>query len=622
MQPTAGQPATGHAGVNAPQPAISRRAALRRLLGDLNAGRRGLQPVANDNAGFDGVLWRLASTESGPMLCVGDDGQIGRWQDSAWHWQTLPEQLNLHALCEVEGELYAVGWLGALYHCGQDGDWKLLQGGADAAGRENLPLFDIAADGHNQLWAVGDHGLVLRRREQHWEAMDSGSSANLRAVLPLSDGRVLAAGLSGTLLVLDAGRWQTVQTNTGCPLVSMAECPDGRVVLVGGEYSVADGGFRGRLLEYSDEGVVDITPEAPLPRLRRVRWLDDALWICGDEGFALHWSDTGIEHLHNPARFDLHDVYRHGGETWFCGDRGSLFQVSTEAAAPAIQAGNEPHWQLLSEGGIRGALRTLCVLDSERILAAGDAGHVLHIEGDELRWEQLPGGLRIHDLWCSSPRNVFAACDGGTLMHYDGESWEVIHRGRSDCALLAIQGFGPHDVFAVGDNGYALRYDGLGWKTLETGVKQELYGLWGQDSDHLLAVGGGGLVLRWNGSSFRSFGAGTDQDLYAVAGRGLNSLLLCGLAGKLIRFADQQWHQEFTGVRSDLHGLAIDGAEAICVGSHGTVLRSVTDRDGRLRWDPETTPTTHTLQAVASNGSGSWAVGSFGCVLRRKGDGH
>ncbi len=604
--------------MNAPQPDISRRAALRRLLGDFSAGRRGLQPVANSNAGFDGVLWRLASSGNGELLCVGDDGLVGRWQDAAWSWQALPEKLNLHAGCEADQELYAVGWLGALYRCDDQGQWELLQGGTDQAASDNLPLFDIAADGDKQLWAVGDHGRILHHRGQHWDVMDSGSRANLRAVLPLSDGRVLAAGLSGTLLVLEDERWHTVETGTACPLVSMAECPDGRVILVGGEYSVTDGGFRGCLFEFSAEGVVDITPEAPLPRLRQVRWLDDALWICGDEGLALRWSDAGIEQLHNPARFDLHDVCRHEGETWFCGDRGSLFQVCTEAAAPTIQTNeNAPRWQLVSEGEIRGALRTLCVLGENQLLAAGDSGHVLHIADDELRWEQVPGGLRIHDLWCSSPRNVFAACDAGTLMHYDGESWEVIHRGRADCALLAVQGFGPHDVFAVGDNGYALRYDGLGWKTLETGVKQELYGLWGQDSDHLLAVGGGGLVLRWNGQSFRSFGAGTDQDLYGVTGRGLNSLLLCGLAGKLIRFADQQWHQEFTGVRSDLHGLAIDGAEALCVGSHGTVLRSVTDRDGAVRWDPEATPIAHTLQAVASSDSDCWAVGSFGCVLRR-----
>jgi photosystem II stability/assembly factor-like uncharacterized protein len=490
-----------------------------------------------------------------------------------------------------------------------------MQGGGKESCRENLPLFDLAADGRGQLWAVGDQGRVTQFDGSRWLEHDSGTSANLRAVLPLTNGEVLVSGSGGTVIRFRDGRWSTEDTPTGCPLVSMADLGDDNIMAVGGEYDVDRACFAGRLFLGADGDWHEIESEQHLPRLRRVRRHGDTLVICGDDGTAFRWTAEGARRLHCPVRHDLHDIlFESDGSALICGDGGTLL-YETELSQQAQQSSSSapPCWQRISNGETRRTLRAIWPLGDGKLIAAGDGGAILHIDGSQVQARVAPGGLRVHALWGSSPKHVFAACDRATILHFDGDTWTTAHRGDQDTALLAITGFGPHDIFAVGDGGYALRYDGLMWRRLETGVQQELYGLWGQDSKHLLAVGSGGLVLRFNGEHWKAFSAGTDHDLYAVTGSGLEKLFLAGLNGALVRYEDDAWHRDFSGTRSDLHALAVGDQACYAAGSSGTVLKNA---DGI--WELERTGCTDTLQALAVTATGVYAAGSGGTILRRR----
>ena len=337
------------------------------------------------------------------------------------------------------------------------------------------------------------------------------------------------------------------------------------------------------------------------------------LLICGDGGTAFRWTTEGARRLPTRLRYDLHDVIcLDDAKLLICGDSGCVLQESVARPGEKSKPDTgKQQWHTISNGETNRTLRTAWHIANEQLIAAGDSGVVLHIDGEEIAERPTPQKLRIHDLWGSSPKNIFAVCDSSTILHFNGEEWTIAHQGNVDTALLAITGFGPHDIFAVGDSGYALRFDGLMWRQIETGVQQELYGLWGQDSQHLLAVGGGGLVLRWNGERWKSFSAGTDQDLYGVCGSGLTKLFITGLAGTLIRFEDNAWHRDFSGVRSDLHTAAASEDVFYVAGSNGTILRN---SDGI--WEPENSGSDATIQALAVTDSCVYAVGSGGTVLK------
>jgi RHS repeat-associated protein len=78
---------------------------------------------------------------------------------------------------------------------------------------------------------------------------------------------------------------------------------------------------------------------------------------------------------------------------------------------------------------------------------------------------------RLWAVWGSSPEDVFAVGDFGTILHFDGKSWAEMDSGV-DGHLYGIYGYGPNDVYAVGALGAAvLHYDGGSWSTvsIETG---------------------------------------------------------------------------------------------------------------------------------------------------------
>jgi photosystem II stability/assembly factor-like uncharacterized protein len=601
--------------LNAPAPGSSRRSFLTRLFnGPDTAATTELTPLAALRQQTDGVLWAAVADAADNMFLAGDDGTVFRFDGDSWSQEDFPGKPPVHSLCLHNDRVYSVGWLGFICER-SDGRWRRIQGGLNAIGTDNLPLFEIEADTAGNLWAVGDEGRIVQYNGETWHEHNSGTSANLRSVLPLADGRVLVAGAGGTVLIFDQDTWSPIETDTGCPVVSMAQLSDHTVIAVGGEYDLNDGEFRGRIFLFNDGLWQAVDTEQPLPRLRRVRKCGDNLLICGDDGTAFRWTAEGARRLPTRLRYDLHDIIcLDSGEVLICGDGGTLLQETAARPGATTQDNQEQqHWRVISDAETNRTLRAIWPIGKNSLIAVGDSGTVLHIEGEQLICRQTPQKLRIHSLWGSSPKNVFAVCDSSTILHFDGNEWSVAHQGNVDTALLAITGFGPHDIFAVGDSGYALRYDGLMWRQIETGVQQELYGLWGQDSQHLLAVGGGGLVLRWNGKRWKPFSAGTEQDLYGVCGSGLEKLYITGLAGTLIRFEDNAWHRDFSGVRSDLHAVA--GSEGVyyAVGSNGTILHN---DDGI--WESESADCNVTLQAITATDHGIYVVGSGGTVLKRK----
>ena len=598
--------------MNAPLKSASRRRFLTHLFSD-TPGYTGLSPIEGLHQHTDSVFWAALRISDQEHYVAGDDGLVFRFDGTSWSRENFPSRLPIHSLCAARGNIYSAGWLGQICERTET-TWRTVQGGEKNPATVNQPLFEIAADSGDVLWAVGDNGRVVRFDGQTWSELDCGCVANLRAVLPLDDGSVMVAGSGGTVRTLRDGIWQKVETGTGCTIVSMESLGDDTVIAVGGEYNVEEGQFRGRIFLLHDGRWQPVESEHPLPRLRRVRRFGDSLLICGDAGAAFRWGPTGAQRLNTRVRYDLHDLScNDAGEALVCGDGGTLLQ-ETDTPVRETTAGDESRarWQQISNGETNLTLRGIWGVGDGQLIAAGDGGRVLHIDGESITPHKVPDGLRIHGLWGSSPRHVFAACDNATILHFDGEQWRVAHQGHVETALLAITGFGPHDIFAVGDSGYCLRYDGLMWRQVETGVQQELYALWGQDSQHLLAVGGGGIVLRFNGEQWKTFSAGTDHDLYGVCGSGLNKLFLCGLNGTMIRFEDNAWHRDFTGERSDLHCVLFHDETWFAAGSNGTLL---CNSDGT--WEAESQDWRHTLQALAATPAGVYAVGSGGIILRR-----
>jgi len=101
----------------------------------------------------------------------------------------------------------------------------------------------------------------------------------------------------------------------------------------------------------------------------------------------------------------------------------------------------------------------------------------------------------LYDVWGRSPSDIYAAGDGGTILHYDGAAWTAQRSGGTE-KFRSLTGFGKY-VFVSGENGVVFYSSGRGWSQLPTGTNRNFMGIWTDDSSASV-VGDNGAILRFS----------------------------------------------------------------------------------------------------------------------------
>ena len=489
---------------------------------------------------------------------------------------------------------------------------------------ENTPLFAIDGSGTGNAWAVGDNGMILRLDEGAWVPEVSGTRAHLRFVRCMRDGRVIAGGADGALLLRAVdGTWHGLPSPIGSTFVAALELASGTILLAGGRYFVKDNGFRGDLVLIDGDEIRPLFAGSSFRRLRDMAQTPAGI-VCVGDGGQMHLLRKGrIEQIESGTIHDLQGlVPLPGGEALVVGDFGTVLVGSPEALtafAPSVQGTRKPsRWSVMVTGTDRKLWGLWTDPESRKVHACGENGTVLVL--DRGKWEPLPkvGDLGLHALARAPDGSLLAAGQSGEVHRYDGMRWTKDFDLLMDITILSFWSDGQGSVFAVGDEGLILRHDasdGVGkWTRMASGTRSALFGLWGQDSEHLLAVGDFGLVLRWNGARWDTFNAGTEHFLFDVWGRGLDDIFVAGLSGTLGHFDGQRWRITPARARSDLLALAGNASHVVAVGAGGAAML----HDGR-RWHPDPTNVEAGLRAVTVASDGAvLAAGDRGLIIRRE----
>lgn len=570
------------------------------------------------------VMWDVAMRDRDNILVVGDDGIVFRYSDGGWQREDPKTRLPLHAVClTADGDAVAVGWLGCVCEY-RVGEWAQVLGARSTTpprpcvSIEETPLFDVCVDREGDVWAVGDHGRIIRRTHGQWSECDSGVHENLRAVTALADGRVLAAGANGVAIAGGREGWQCCNTGNDATITGFASVGDDMVFAVGSRYNGAAGSFEGRLLGFDGKDWVQFDLPARIGRLRDVALDAGSLLLVGDRGSAWRWRQSGCERLDVGTQHDLHAVASCAGDaTVITGDFGSVLRPARNAdpsGKPALVHIEQSPWAVLD--AVPGTETLWGIWGDGRgyLVAVGEAGTVLTFDNNRWKRCEVPFANRLQAVWGTNRHNVYAVGEGGAILHFDGTTWSRSSTPGIAETLVAVTGFGVHDVFAVGDGGVILRFDGVDWRRHSSGTNEALYDIWGVDGNHVIAVGDAGVVVRWNGTRWDSFQAGSDSALYGVWGTALDNIFLVGPSGTVVRFDGARWCPERVPLRTDL--LAVAGASAgrpIAIGSLGSLAR----RDDE-QWWAEDAACEQTLRGlwVAPDGV-AYAVGDGGRVLRR-----
>jgi len=132
-------------------------------------------------------------------------------------------------------------------------------------------------------------------------------------------------------------------------------------------------------------------------------------------------------------------------------------------------------------------------------------GVILHFDGTGWTSVLQRPNFAPTSVWGSSATDVFVAGfqveedDGdfrvfGAIFHFDGASWDRLTLPPGVGVLHEIWGSSPSDVFSVGDDGIILHFDGSQW-TSSKPTGRTLLGVWGSSSVDVFAVGETGAIL-------------------------------------------------------------------------------------------------------------------------------
>lgn len=163
-------------------------------------------------------------------------------------------------------------------------------------------------------------------------------------------------------------------------------------------------------------------------------------------------------------------------------------------------------WSITSRGTFSSYLTSIHGTSRTDIWAVGEKSNnndnetplILHFNGS--KWSEAKRPTQsLYAVLSLRPNLAWAAGSAGTLLKWDGLSWEAatgVPMGLMN-TLRSLHGFSESSVWAVGYD-TILHFDGSKWNVDANSTltkSQEITGLWGTSDGNLWAVGYSGLIL-------------------------------------------------------------------------------------------------------------------------------
>ena len=272
-------------------------------------------------------------------------------------------------------------------------------------------------------------------------------------------------------------------------------------------------------------------------------------------------------------------------------------------------------------------LRTVWAIARDDVWAAGALGTVLHYDGKS--WQivdDVPTGhTTVNAIWASGPNDVWLAGEPNLLLRFDGKAWTHPFPGSFLDEPLAIRGTGPDDVWVTMDD-QTLHWNGteFGGGLQEATNPFNGASVWARAPGEAVmgCYDGNATTTFIEAMTANSFAltpqpvAATTTHLFAAGGATPNDGWLGGSDGAMVHvmFVDDQAF--FTKIPSaataTLHGVwGASASDVWAVGEGATI----THWNG-TSWSSLTSPSRFDLYAVAGTAADDvWAVGDGGVIL-------
>lgn len=293
-------------------------------------------------------------------------------------------------------------------------------------------IWGSAAD---NIWAVGEGGIILHWDGASWDRQSSGVMDSLEGLGGLDASHVWA--VAGSINPKSGGpsnsgilKWNGSSWNPE---------PDAN-----SQGLAKSQGF------HAVQGVASTTAGVDAK----------TAWAVGDCGALWQWNGTGWYNWKILVGFGCSDSYRFDSvwgadpnNIWLVGGAGTIMKITNGDGNARSPESNpdmaNPQNELF---GIWG-------LDANNVWAVGQNGVILKRTS---AWKMESSGTvnGLRGIWGLDAGNIWAVGQSGTIRKWDGAQWTQQDSGTNRLTLHALWGFDIDNLWAVGDAGTILRYLG------------------------------------------------------------------------------------------------------------------------------------------------------------------
>lgn len=443
------------------------------------------------------------------------------WQQSVWgEYSNIPYSELWGIWGARSDDIWVVGDAGMLVHF--DGrTWR------EVDGPSRSDLVSVWGAAASDIWAVGEGGTILHYDGSQWADQSSPTTKNLRAVWGTAWNEVWAVGDSETILEFDGNDWRV-----------SSSVPDStrelRTVWGSQRADVWAVGSSGTTYHFDGNRWSIRHAEQALPNTMDAYALHggatSALWAVGANGTIAYWSGASWIEDANTAEVTLRSVWANTADVWAVGDD-----------ATALHWNLYDGWRELTRATPK-KLNAIWGSAADDVWAVG--ADIVHWDG--LAWNRLeaPNDREYLCLWGSSATDLWAAGKAGALIHWNGKDFRRVDSGTS-ADLTGIWGDTSQDIWAGTSDGSLLHFDGNGWSTHTSGLAP-VTALWGSNSSNVVAVGKDQRLhfdgARWSRLSDEDSGTwssvfgGSGSDLWIGGSRGWSAYKAGGVSPVLDRW--------------------------------------------------------------------------------------
>lgn len=252
-------------------------------------------------------------------------------------------------------------------------------------------------------------------------------------------------------------------------------------------------------------------------------------------------------------------------------------------------------------------------LDDSSVWAAGDDGRLVHYDGDTTEVIAAgDGNVPLNAIWGTSDSNIYVAGSSNAILHFDGTTWKWVNTHHLH-SYLDVWGLSDSMVYVTGTDGNILEFTSPDdYSFMSTGVEDNIWSIWGSDPSNLWACGDDGTILHYDGSDWSEQETNTDFTLYSIWGYSETDIYAVGQTA--LHYDGNTWDFIELQPTPDFYGIWMPSlSEVYLVGSDGAILFSV----GGTSYDIHESGTSEHLRAVWGDADATrrFAVGDNGTIL-------